>query len=1122
MKNVLLTFFAMSANLLNMHTQQPNPTTEALNTLRNKLREMFHFAQNELDFGIFRILKLKRDEVNRFIDDELTNIVENALADVTDTLWEIQLGELKEFVKEEGGAREHDYLDDIAENRQQLISFLAYKQREDLGAPLESDPGALKEILAAGIYNHIHNFFERYYRDGDFGYNDRSTALYQVDYPDEADYTGTDILFHWKCRDSYYVKTATGFNSIAFEIEGKRIEYRLEGKPTHGIAQNNNRDDFKHYRLGRIEPPQPDDTEPTWGVVLHLAETSTPKAELYSEMNAQIFGEPENVDIYLYAHSRKSAEPGKPIFKELQDNSTNVQSGQIRGIRTLRMSLEEYAKKLVEHPDFRELGRNKTLRQEALQTRPTVHRFYAFDKNLNRFFVGMDSDYFIHKDLGEFLFTEQRRYIQNSILGDLDTLLNLSPENPTFAVAKAFRSVTDEVIKLLVTVETFQKSLFLMKKKVLTTDYLISLGKIAEATKNDTAQRETFISQILCNDAQLTEWRDIFGVDITEQLPLLEGLYPTLPLDTRHFDADFADRVLALFDNLEAETTGVLLNSENFQALELLMEKYRGKVKCVHIDPPYNTNTSGFLYKNDYQHASWLTMMENRLSLAEQLLAPESSCLLCHIDENEYENLFQLSNQLPLQNQGTIVWDKRNPVFGTKTIATQHEFVVCQSKGSIKLQKQPLNRQLILDKAASLVKKHRGPTEACRKEFRSWVRNKRDLSGGEKAYWRIDDEGLVYTEVGMEAPGHLANPKFHIPLIHPTTQKPCPVPANGWSRTPEKMQEMLTNNLIVFGPDETKLPQRKVYLRDHVISELSSVIASGERGKYRMDALGLNFPYSHPVGLYEKLVWAVTPDGKGTTLDFFAGSGTTGHAVLRLNKADNGNRKFILVEMGDYFESTLKERIRRAMFSENWRDGKPNPKQEIDGTVGIVKYQRLEQYEDVLNNLTLTPPPSKFRNPVNNSELTKRDVQSRVPIKYLYRPEEQQIRLMLDLRAPFSNRITYGKDSTEGVVDIVESYCYLKGLPIERRLRFDLASRTYRVVKSRQRLVIFRNVTDETEDTAQLLEILADPRLAGVRQLDVNFDADQDALLQHPDLREVYLITTADFDTGTVWEDTSP
>ncbi len=939
-----------------MPTQQPNPTTEALNILRNKLREMFHLAQNELDFGIFRILKIKRAEVNRFIDDALTDIVENALAQVTGTLWDSQLGELKEYVREEGGRRQREWLEAIPENRQNLINFLQEEERGDLGAPLETGPGALKAKLAAGVYNHIHNFFERYYRDGDFGYNNRSTALYQIDYPNEADYAGTDTLFHWKCRDSYYVKTATGFNSVAFKIEGKRIEYRLEGKPANGTAQNNNRDDFKHYRLGRIEPPEPDAVEPTWRVILHLAETSTPKTELYREMNTQIFGEPEDVDIYLYERPRKSGEQGKPLFKDLGDKSHEVQGGQIRGVRNLRISLKKYTEKLAEHSDFRELGRNKTLRQEALQTRPTVRRFHAFDKNLNRFFVGMDSDYFIHKALGKFLFTEQRRYIQNGILGDLGTLLNLSPENPTFAVAKAFRSVTDEIIKLLVAVETFQKSLFLMKKKVITTDYLISVGKIAEATKNDTAQRETLISQILRNDAQLAEWRNIFGVDITGQFPMLDGLPPTLPLDTRHFDADFVDTLLALFDNLEAETDGLLLNSENFQALELLMEKYRGRIKCVHIDPPYNTNTSGFLYKNDYQHASWLTMMENRLSLAEQLMAPESSCILCHIDENEYENLFQVFNQLPLQNQGTIIWDKRNPGGGTKTIATQHEYVICQSKGNIKLQVNPPNRRWILDKAAELIKQHGGPTEECRKAFKDLLRSKRDLSGGERTFSEIDDDGHVYRNVHMGAPERRTDPKYFKPLIHPTTKKPCPVPANGWSNSPEFMQGLLAKNLIVFGPDESSQPQQKWYLKERLVSELASVIPSGEKGKHRMDALGLSFPYSHPVGLYEKLVWAVTPDGKGTTLDFFAGSGTTGHAVLKLNKADNGNRKFILVEVGDYFENTLKERIRRAMFSENWRDGKPNPLQEIDGTVGIVKYQRLEQYEDALNNLTLTPP----------------------------------------------------------------------------------------------------------------------------------------------------------------------
>ena len=608
----------------------------------------------------------------------------------------------------------------------------------------------------------------------------------------------TDTLFHWKCRDSYYVKTATDFNSVAFEVEGKRVEYRLEGKASSGSAQNNNRDDFKHYRFDRIDPPEPEDTEQTWRVILHLAETSTPKVEIYREMNAQIFSETDDVDIYLHERPQKGDEHGKPIFKDLADTYDKVQNGRLQGVKALHLNLADYAAKLAERPNFRELGRNKTIRQEVLEKRPMVQRFHAFDKNLNTFFVGMDSDYFIHKDLDKFLKIEQRRYIQNGILGDLDTLLNLNPENTTFAVAKAFRAVTDEVIALLVAVETFQKQLFLMKKKVITTDYLISVGKISEVTKDNTAQREELISRILENDAQLADWRETFGIDITEQLLSFDGLPPTLPLDTRYFDDAFVDRLLSLFDDLESQIDGVLLNSENFQALDLLMEKYRGAIKCIHIDPPYNTNTSGFLYKNNYQHSSWLTMMENRLSLADQLMAPDS-CILCHIDENEYENLFKVFNTLQMKNQGTVVWDKRNPVSGANRIATQHEYVVCRSKGNIKLQYRSLNREVILKKASTLVRKHRGPTPECCKKFKDWLKNKPEFSGGERAFSEIDKDGSVYRNVHMGAPELRTDPKFFKPLIHPITHKPCPIPRNGWGNTPEFMQGLLARDLIDLG-----------------------------------------------------------------------------------------------------------------------------------------------------------------------------------------------------------------------------------------------------------------------------------------------------------------------------------
>ena len=1085
---------------------ESNPTNEALNTLREKFRDMFHFAHNDLDFGIFRILKIKRDEVNQFINEKLPSIVDEALAEVTEALYENQLTKVKEFVNEEGSHRQRDWLENLAENSQQLIDFLQTEQQEKLIAPLETDPDELKAHLAFRVYNHVHNFFERYYRDGDFGYNDRSTALYKVDYPDEVDYNGADTLFHWKCRDSYYVKTATGFNSIAFEVDGKRIEYRLEGKASSNIAQNNNRDDFKHYHFDRIDPPKPDDPEQTWRVILHLAETSTPKVEIYREMNAQIFSETGNVDIYLHERAKRGEEQGKPIFKVLTNTYDKVNDGRLQGIKALHLNLANYAEKLAERPDFTDktLGKNKTERQATLEKRLKVRRFHTFDKNLNAFFVGMDSDYFIHKDLDKFLKTEQRRYIQNTILGDLDTLLNLSPANPAFAIATAFRSVTDEVIALLVAVETFQKRLFLMKKKVLETNYLISVGKISEATKDNPKQRETFISQILQNDAQLADWRETFGIDITEQLPLLEGLYPTLPLDTRHFKEVFVDELLALFDDLESQIDGVLLKSENYQALDLLIEKYRGSIRCVHIDPPYNTNTSGFLYKNNYQHSSWLTMMENRLSLAEQLMAPDS-CFLCHIDENEYENLFKVFNTLQMKNQGTVVWDKRNPVSGANRIATQHEYVICRSKGNIKLQYYSLNREAILKKASVLVKKYGGPTQVCCDEFKDWLKKNPELSKGDKAFSKINEEGLVFQTIHMGAPEFRTDPKYHEPLIHPITRKPCPIPKNGWGNTPEFMKGLSDRALIYWGRDETTQPRQKNYLKDYIIVELSSLISSGEKGKPQIEAFGITFPYCHPIGLYETLVWAVTSEGKGITLDFFAGSGTTGHAVLNLNKIDKekGKRKFILVEMGDYFESTLKERIRRVMFSKNWKKGKPNENKRIDGTVGIVKYQCLEQYEDVLNNLTTIPPN-------DNTEIE-------LPVKYLYRPEEQQIRLMMDMRAPFSNRITYGKDSTEGFVDVLETYCYLKGLRIQRRLRFDFSDQVYRVIQSGKRLVVFRNVTEE-DDTPQLLEILADERLVGVTQLDVNYDANQSALLENSELRQVHLITISDFDTGTVWD----
>ena len=1095
---------------------ESNPTTEAFNTLREKLRDMFHFSHNDLDFGIFSILKIKRDEVNQFIEEKLPSIVEEALKEVTNTLYESQLTKVKEFVNEYGSKRDRDRLENIAENSQQLIDFLQTEDREELIAPLETHPDELKSKLAFRIYNHVHSFFEGYYRDGDFGYNDRSTALYKIDYPDEADYNGADTLFHWKSRDSYYVKTVTGFNSIPFEVEGKRIEYRLEGEASSSIAQNNNRDDFKHYRLGRIEHPGSNDAEQTWRVILHLAETSTPKVEIYREMSSQIFDETDDVNIYLHEPSKKNEEQGKSIFKALANTYDKVQNGRLQGINALRLSLANYAEKLVSHPDFKALGKNNTERQAALENAPMVQRFHTFDKNLNTFFVGMDSDYFIHKDLDRFLKTEQRRYIQNTILGNLDTLLNLSPENPAFAIATAFQSVTDEVIAMLVAVETFQKQLFLMKKKIVSTGYLISVGKISEATKDNTAQSEAFISQILQNDAQLADWRETFGIDVTEQLQLIEEYYPTLPLDTQYFDDVFVDDLLDLFPNLENQINGVLLNSENFQALNLIQEKYRGKIKSIYIDPPYNTGSDEFVYKDSFRHSSWLSLMYDRLLLSREI-AQDNSSIAISINEEELFNLkLLLDEALGNENYLTTITVKVRHedriLTGDKDVhEVTEQLLVYRNSDDFTPKKRILDNTSIdkycwnvTELAQSKKTLNLGGKEVTlfapeefsikRVESSEEHLNKESIRGSIKTknssgrfytthLEPISDkyQGYLFKVPDMGADG-LGYRYFCIPGTHDRTK-------NGF----------YFQGVPVNKPDTKEHPYPNHWEAEEGYWDMVDVFNTvGQEGV-------VSFPNGKkPLAFVTKyLILAGVEDNKSSIcLDYFAGSGTTGHAVFRLNKTDNGKRKFILVEMGDYFESKLKKRIRCAMFSENWKDDKPDLSK-IDGTVGIVKYQRLEQYEDVLNNLVTSSPNYTLK--------------TKLPVKYLYRPEEQQIRLMMDMRHPFSNRITYGKDSTKGFVDVLESYCYLKGFSIQRRLRFDLNDRVYRVVRNGTRAVIFRNITEE-DDTPQLLEILGDERLAGVTQLDVNYDANQQVLLENSELRDIHLISTSDFDTGTVWD----
>ena len=571
------------------------------------------------------------------------------------------------------------------------------------------------------------------------------------------------------------------------------------------------------------------------------------------------------------------------------------------------------------------------------------------DETLDRAFRVFEKqsevDYFINKNARAFLREQFELWMYQYLFAGQNVW-----KEERLAQLQALKGIAFNVIDFISQFEDELVKVWNKPKFVRNSHYILTLDKIT----NLQLLKKIFAHKGM--KAQVEEWQFLGMVDDKFKMTLLnekdvvgEACHPQykyLPLDTRHFP-DLELDILALFDDLDASLDGWLIHSENYQALNTLLPKFRERVKCVHIDPPYNTATSGFLYVNKYQHSSWLTMMDNRISSSVEMLSKDGS-YLCHIDENEYERLQLLFDQLSTPNAGTIVWDKRNPMNAGSGIAKQHEYIIWRTK-----QKSPiyLRNEAVLEMlkvASELVEKYGKGSQEAQKEYATWVTKNKKLSGGEKAYRYLDEEGFVYQSVSLRAPEPRSDPKFHEPLIHPVTKKPCGVPPNGFSRTPDTLKDMLQKGEIIFGVNEKTQPRQKVPLVESKQRQISSVIQDGKKGKADLDLLGLDFPYCHPVSLYEMSTGAVSESRQDIILDFFAGSGTTAHAVFNLNRLDSGKRKYILVEMGEHFNTVILPRVKKVAFNSKWKDGKPVFEKGESGVSHFVKYYELEQYEDAL------------------------------------------------------------------------------------------------------------------------------------------------------------------------------
>jgi len=671
--------------------------------------------------------------------------------------------------------------------------------------------------------------------------------------------------------------------------------------------------------------------------------------------------------------------------------------------------------------------------------------YTRLEAHLKRYTARNTFDYFIHKDLGGFLRRELDFFIKNEVMHLDDVENETAPHVEQYlSKIKVIRRIAGKIIAFLAQLEDFQKKLWLKKKFVVETQYCITLGCIPEA----------FHAEIAANDAQREEWVKLFAIDeikgdlttpgYSKKLkPQFLMANPTLVVDTRHFGGEFTARLLDAIGDVDEQTDGVLFHSENFQALSLMQARYREQVKCTYIDPPYNTGGDGFAYKDSYQHSTWLAMLGDRIALGRTLLQADA-ILLASIDDIEQPVLRLLMDDiLGASNRiANMVWKGATDNNPTR-IATEHEYIVWYAKemaATAPEWKSAVNhaKEVMLGEWEQLRTSCRSLDEI-KVRFRKFVKDNRESLSPLTHYDRVDEDGPYTGGRKVHNPGKEG---YRYDVIHPVTEKPCVQPARGYRFPPETMKTLLASGKVLFGDDETQIIQIKEYLRDYSgtlkgLVELDSRVAANALESLFGSREAFKNP--KPVELLANLLSFVASSGRAV-LDYFAGSGTTGHAVINLNREDGGKRKFILVEMGDYFDTVLLPRIKKVTFTPEWKDGKPKrlaTAEEAKRSPRIVKVVRLESYEDTLNNLEIRRTDTQ-QLLLNTAGAQGTDgLKEHYLLRYMLDVETRGSQSLLNVQA-FTDPTAYklkvkrpGSDESREVnVDLLETFNWLIGLTI--------------------------------------------------------------------------------------------
>lgn len=881
------------------------------------LGELFQLNQPELDFGLYRILHARSAQIKAFIDTELgseidAHFAEQSQSNAHDSL-EAARVKVAETLGEDAFLPTGELKPEYRGTKVGKEFELAQQQARDGGGVLADD---------AQVYEHLYRFFSRYYDKGDFmskryfvAENDSRAAPYAVPYD------GREVMLHWANKDQYYIKSSEALSNFTFDLS--TAQAKEQGQQSGFDFQPAQASPLKvHFRLAAAAEGEHNNVKESQERFFIIHDSQA----LQLEVNDQ--GQTELVVQFDYRpDTEKSGQTGTWQQKRLAEAEQVV--------------AEQLENLLFAHPELRAF---QDLLFVPAPTDKQPNRT-LLGKYLGQFTARNTMDYFIHKNLGGFLRRELDFYIKNEIIRIDDIEAADAPRVDEYLKKlRVLRKIARRIIDFLAQLEDFQKKLWLKKKFVVETQYCITLDRIPES----------FYPEIAANEQQREEWVKLFAIDQIEDNIAQTGYSAPLTInflkenqflviDTSLFPEQFKHELISKLDKLDENTTGNLLHSDNQQGLNLISEKFKKDIDCIFIDPPYNTGNDGFIYKDAYCHSSWLSFARSRIEAAKPLLS-ESSYFGATIDLVESSRLKLLLDEIFSEESflADIAWEKR----------------YTRSNNAKKF--YSLKDQLLVYGNVETFKERR--TESSLDNY----------SNPDK-----DPRGDWISSSYVNPATREARPNLSYEIVNPYTQEKISHPTHAWKYDKQVHLQHVQDNRLYWGEaGDYTYPRLKSFL-----SEASENMVPVDIWKHQetgtTDAGGAElksmfgksvFDNPKPTSLISRFVRLVADNKEPRhVIDFFAGSGSTGHALINLSR-QACNKKYTLIEMGAHFDSVLKPRLQKSIYSKDWNEGKPVSR---EGISHCLKYIRLESFEDTLNNLQLPDTPRLNVSATDSSEMAR-------------------------------------------------------------------------------------------------------------------------------------------------------